>query len=75
MAACRRLARAQGGLQVEKDLPRPLETEIVDEGGHWACVRLVAYLGEARWRAVRGDGQEVVVEASQILTLGQGRAA
>lgn len=76
MAACRRLPPwHREELQVEKNLPRPLETEIVDEGGHWACVQLVAYLGEARWRAVRGDGKEIVVEASQILTLARRRAA
>jgi hypothetical protein len=65
----------QGGLQVEKNLPRPLDAEIVDEAGHWARVRLVAYLGEARWRATREDGQEIIVEASQIFTLARGRAA
>ena len=60
---------------MEKNLPRPLEAEIVDEGGHWACVRLVAYLGEARWRAICGDGKEIIVQASQIFTLAQRRAA
>ncbi len=60
---------------MEKSLPRPLEAEILDEGGHWARVQLVAYLGEARWRATREDGHEIIVEASQIFTLARGRAA
>jgi hypothetical protein len=60
---------------VEKRLPRPLEAEIVDAQGHWARVILTAYLGESRWRAMVHDGKEIVVEASQILTLAQRRAA
>lgn len=60
---------------MEKNLPRPLEAEIVDEDGHWARVQLVTYIGEARWKALREDGQAIVVAASQIFTLARGRAA
>jgi len=60
---------------VEKNLPRPLEAEILDGDGRWARVQLVVYLGDARWRALREDGAEIVVEASQIFTLARGRAA
>jgi hypothetical protein len=60
---------------VEKRLPRALEAEILDSEGHWLRVQLITYLGEARWRATLADGQEVVVEASQIFTLARGRAA
>jgi hypothetical protein len=76
MAARRRpFALAEGVCDLEKSLPRPLETEIVDERGHWARVQLTAYLGDARWRATCEDGQEIVVLASQICTLARGRAA
>jgi hypothetical protein len=60
---------------VEKRLPRPLEAEIVDAQGRWARVILTVYLGESRWRATSTDGEEIVVDASQILTLAQRRAA
>jgi hypothetical protein len=54
---------------MEQPLPHPLEADIEDADGQWAQVVLVAYLGDARWRATGADGREVIVEASQILSV------
>jgi hypothetical protein len=57
---------------MERNLPHGLEAEIVDAGGSWVCVTLIAYLGDNRWRARRQGGTELVVEAEQIIALNQG---
>ena len=54
---------------MEQRLPQPIEAEVVDARGRWMCVKLVEYLGEDRWRAIRPDGDHVLVKAENILDI------
>ena len=56
---------------MEQPLTIPLQAEVEAPDGRIVLVRLLAYLGDDRWRGVDGARQELIVAAHQIRYLEQ----